>query len=457
MSKGQMGMNLNRIHNIYFIGIGGIGMSALARYFAANNKHVAGYDKTQTEITKELEKIGIKIHFEDSVSNIETRFLNSKDTLIVYTPAIPQTNEELIYFLNNNFQVLKRSQVLGLITKNKTCIAIAGTHGKTTTTSILGHLLKECNVEVTAFLGGISENYNSNLILQGNKIFVVEADEFDRSFLTLSPDYACITSMDADHLDIYGKAEDLEESFREFSKKLRPNGKLFVKKGLPIKGITYAIEEEADYVATNIKIENGTYVFDIKTPSQNIENLKFNLPGRHNLSNALIALAMAVEFGCSPYSLASALASYKGVKRRFTYQIKTEKLIFIDDYAHHPTEINAVYQAMREMYPNQKVIVIFQPHLYSRTRDFADEFAQSLSQFDTVLLLDIYPARELPIEGVTSKWLLSKIDNINKKLILKSEIVSEIKNSNAQIILTLGAGDIGAEVKHIKQKLDIAS
>ncbi|MCF6296044.1 MAG: UDP-N-acetylmuramate--L-alanine ligase [Flavobacteriaceae bacterium] len=450
-------MNLNSIHNIYFIGIGGIGMSALARYFAAKNKYVAGYDKTQTEITKELEKIDIKIHFEDSVSNIETRFLNPKDTLIVYTPAIPQTNEELTYFLNNNFQVLKRSQVLGLITKNKTCIAIAGTHGKTTTTSILGHLLKECNVEVTVFLGGISENYNSNLILQGNKVFVVEADEFDRSFLTLSPDFACITSMDADHLDIYGKAEDLEESFREFSKKLKPNGKLFVKKGLPIKGITYAIEEDADYMATNIKIENGAYVFDVKTPSQNIENLKFNLPGRHNLSNALIALAMAVEFGCSPYSLARALASYKGVKRRFTYQIKTEKLIFIDDYAHHPEEINAVYQAMCEMYPKRKVLVIFQPHLYSRTRDFADEFAQSLSQFDTVLLLDIYPARELPIEGVTSKWLLSKINNINKKLILKSEIVSEIKNYDTQIILTLGAGDIGEEVKHIKQKLEIAS
>jgi UDP-N-acetylmuramate--alanine ligase len=443
--------------NIYFIGIGGIGMSALARYFAALNKHVSGYDKTQTDITIELEKIGIKIHFEDSVSNIETPFLNPKDTLVIYTPAIPKSNKELTYFTHHKFQVLKRSQVLGLITNNKTCIAIAGTHGKTTTTSILGHLLKECNVEVTAFLGGISENYNSNLILQGNKVFVVEADEFDRSFLTLSPDFACITSMDADHLDIYGKAEDLEESFREFSKKIKPNGKLFVKKGLPIKGITYAIEEDADFIATNIKIENGTYVFDVKTPSQNIENLKFNLPGRHNLSNALIALAMAVEFGCPPYSLASALASYKGVKRRFTYQIKTEKLIFIDDYAHHPTEINAVYQAICEMYPNRKVLVIFQPHLYSRTRDFANEFAQSLSQFDTVLLLDIYPARELPIEGVTSKWLLSKINNINKKLILKSEIVSEIKNNNAQIILTLGAGDIGEEVKHIKQKLDIAS
>ena len=457
MSEGQMGMNLNSIHNIYFIGIGGIGMSALARYFVANNKHVAGYDRIQTEITDALQKIDIKIHFEDDVENIDKRCLSPGNTLVVYTPAISKTNQELTYFINNKFQVLKRSQVLGLITKNKTCIAIAGTHGKTTTTSILGHLLKECQVEVTAFLGGISENYNSNLILQGSKVFVVEADEFDRSFLTLSPDYACITSMDADHLDIYGESDALEKSFRDFSKKLKPNGKLFVKKGLPIKGITYAIEEDADYVATNIKIENGAYVFDVKTPSQNIENLKFNLPGRHNLSNALIALAMAIEFGCSPYSLVSALASYKGVKRRFTYQIKTEKLIFIDDYAHHPEEINAVYQAMCEMHPNRKVLVIFQPHLYSRTRDFVNEFAQSLSQFDTVLLLDIYPARELPIAGVTSQWLLSKINNINKKVILKSEIVSEIKKNNPQIILTLGAGDIGEEVKHIKQELDIAS
>lgn len=443
--------------NIYFIGIGGIGMSALARYFVVNNKHVAGYDKTQSENTNELEKLSIKVHFKDDVKNIDQRYLNPKDTLIVYTPAIPKSNIELAYFVHHNFQVMKRSQVLGLITQNTFCMAIAGTHGKTTTTSILGHLLKECNVEVTAFLGGISENYNSNLILQGSKVTVVEADEFDRSFLTLSPDFACITSMDADHLDVYGESEALQKSFIAFTKKLKPNGKLFVKKGLPIKGITYAIEEEADYMAKNIRIENGSYVFDVKTPNQNIESLKFNLPGRHNLSNALIALAMAVEYGCSPYNLASALATYKGVKRRFTYQIKTKKLIFIDDYAHHPEEINAVYQALCEMYPNRKVLVIFQPHLYSRTRDFVEEFAQSLSQFDTVLLLDIYPARELPIKGVTSKWLLSKINIINKKLISKSEIVSEIQKYNAQIILTLGAGDIGEEVKHIKQELVIAS
>ncbi len=457
MSEGQMRMNLNSIHNIYFIGIGGIGMSALARYFVANNKNVAGYDKTQTEITDGLESLGIPVHFNDNISKVSSQFKNVEDTLVVYTPAVPISHSELGYFKENQFKVLKRSQVLGLITENTICLAVAGTHGKTTTTSILGHLLKECDVEVTAFLGGISENYNSNLILQGNKVSVVEADEYDRSFLTLSPDYACITSMDADHLDIYGDSDSLQKSFVKFTERLKPNGKLFIKKGLPIKGITYAIEEDADYMATNIKIENGVYVFDVKTPNQNIENLLFNLPGRHNLSNALIALAMAVEFGCAPYSLASALASYKGVKRRFTYHIKTDDLIFIDDYAHHPNEINAVHQAVREMYPKKEVLVVFQPHLYSRTNDFIDGFAESLSQFDAVLLLEIYPARELPIEGVTSEWLLSKISNPKKKLINKSDIVSEIKKSKAQIIMTLGAGDIGIEVKHIKEELSIAS
>lgn len=450
-------MKLNSIHNIYFIGIGGIGMSALARYFVANKKHVAGYDKTRTEITDSLEDLGIKTHFEDDIKQIDSRFFNSETTLIVYTPAVPKDHKELNYFFDNGFEVLKRSTVLGEITKNTFCFAVAGTHGKTTTTSILGHLLYKCNVEVTAFLGGISQNYNSNLILSGTKVSVVEADEFDRSFLTLSPDMACITSMDADHLDIYGEAEELQKSFVEFSKKIKPNGKLFIKNGLPLKGITYGIDDNADYSAINIKIIDGAYVFDVKTPNAILKNFKFNLPGRHNLSNALIALAMTVEFGIPHHQLAEALASYQGVKRRFTYQIKTENLVFIDDYAHHPQEINAVYQAVREMYPNKKVLAIFQPHLFSRTRDFGDDFAESLSKFDEIILMEIYPAREVPIEGITSKWLFDKIKNENKKLIQKSELISEIKKSNAQIILTIGAGDIGEEVKHIKNALSVAS
>ncbi len=439
--------------NVYFIGIGGIGMSALARFFVANGKNVSGYDKTKSDITMALEDLEIKVHFEDSVSHIDKSFLDADKTLVVYTPAVPKDHKQLNYFQDNGFHIIKRAAILGEITKNTFCLAVAGTHGKTTTTSILGHLLNECDVPVTAFLGGISENYNSNLILNGTEVTVVEADEFDRSFLTLSPDMACITSMDADHLDIYGEAEELQKSFIEFSKKLKPNGKLFIKNGLPLEGITYGIEDDSDYSVQNIKIINGSYEFDVKTPTQTLKNFKFNLPGRHNLSNALIALAMSVEYGIPHQQLAKALASYKGVKRRFTYQIKTENLVFIDDYAHHPEEINAVHQAVREMYPHKKVLAVFQPHLFSRTRDFADDFAKSLSQFDDILLLDIYPARELPIEGITSEWLLEKITNPSKKCVSKSDLIPEIRRSNSEVILTIGAGDIGEEVKHIKKAL----
>jgi UDP-N-acetylmuramate--alanine ligase len=450
-------MNLSNIHNVYFLGIGGIGMSALARYFHANKKHVAGYDKTPTEITDELVALGIQIHFDDAIEHIATAFLNTEKTLVVYTPAIPKNHTEFLYFMNNGFHVLKRAQVLGLITENTFCLAVAGTHGKTTTTSILGHLMYECNVPLTAFLGGISENYNSNFIENGTEVSVVEADEFDRSFLTLSPDIACITSVDADHLDIYGDASEVKKSFEDFSKRVKLNGKLFVKRGLPLKGITYGIEDDSDYSVQSIKIENGAYVFDVKTPKTVIENIKFNLPGRHNLSNALIALAMAIEYGCPCQQLVKALASYKGVKRRFSCHIKTENFVFIDDYAHHPEEINAVHQAVREMYPNKKVLAVFQPHLFSRTRDFADDFAKSLSQFDEVLLLDIYPARELPIKGITSQWLLNKIDNKRKNVVSKIDLLAAIHSSNAQIVLTIGAGDIGEEVKRIKKEFSVAS
>ena len=450
-------MNLNAINNVYFIGIGGIGMSALARYFVAKGKDVAGYDKTPSDITEALQELGVEVHYSDSVAEINSAFLDSQHTLVVYTPAVPKDHSELNYFRNNNFEVYKRSQVLGEITKQTTCLAVAGTHGKTTTTSILGHLLNECNAPVTAFLGGISENYNSNLIINGTEVTVVEADEFDRSFLTLSPDLACITSMDADHLDIYGDATELTKTFKAFSECIKPDGKLFVKNGLPLKGITYGVDDDADYSAKNIRIINGSYVFDVQTPNGLYKDFQFNLPGRHNLSNAIIALAMAADYGCPYDQLAKGLASYKGVKRRFTYQIKTDDFVFIDDYAHHPEEINAVHQAVREMYPDRKVLAIFQPHLYSRTRDFVDGFAKSLSKFDEVLLLDIYPARELPIEGVTSEWLLEKIENSNKNLISKSAIVDAIKASNANVVLTIGAGDIGVEVKHIKEAFTVES
>lgn len=443
----------NQKQHIYFIGIGGIGMSALARYFVASGNAVAGYDKTPSDITNALEDLDIAIHFEDAISNIPNAFKNPKNTLVVYTPAVPKTHVQLNYFRDANFEIKKRSEVLGAITENTFCFAVAGTHGKTTTTSILGHLLKECDVDMTAFLGGISENYDSNLIINGTTVTAVEADEFDRSFLTLSPDYACITSMDADHLDIYGDASELIKSFEDFSKKIKPKGKLFVKNGLPIKGITYGIEDDSDYTAQHIRIEDGAYIFDVKTPKAVLKNFKFNLPGRHNLSNALVALAMTAEYGLPRPQLAKALASYKGVKRRFTYQIKQNDLVFIDDYAHHPEEINAVHQAVREMYPQDKVLAVFQPHLFSRTKDFVEAFATALSQFDEVLLLDIYPARELPIEGVNSQWLLDKIPNQNKKLTSKQDLVENIKKSTAKIILTIGAGDIGEEVKTIKKAL----
>lgn len=427
-------------------------MSALARYFMNIGKNVAGYDKTKTQLTDELQELGISIHYEDSIDLIEQEYLNKENTLIIITPAVPKNHSEWNYFTSNGFNVKKRAEVLGIITKDTFCFAVAGTHGKTTTSSILGHILYQSGVDVTAFLGGIVENYNSNLIGSGKTVTVVEADEFDRSFLHLHPNLACITSMDADHLDIYGDASAIEASFIEFSNKVTTNN-LFIAKGLPLKGKTIGINEEANYEAQNIRIENGFYVFDINTNQEIIENVKFSLPGHHNLSNALIAFSMAKSYGLDNNKIKEALATFKGVRRRFSFQIREEKIVYIDDYAHHPTEINAVHQAVRELYPNKKIMALFQPHLFSRTKDFIDGFAESLSKFDEIVLLDIYPARELPIEGVTSNWLLSKINNPKKKLIEKEEVLRTFENSNADVYITIGAGDIGEMVKNIKKVL----
>ena len=446
-------MNLNQIHNVYFIGIGGIGMSALARYFQFIGKNVAGYDKTPTQLTNELQENGIQIHFEDDVNLIDESFKNKENTLVVITPAVPKNHSEWNYFLSEGFTVKKRAEVLGIITKDTFCFAVAGTHGKTTTSSILGHVLYESGVDVTAFLGGIVEGYNTNLIGSGKTVTVVEADEFDRSFLHLHPNLSCVTSMDADHLDIYGDVAAIEESFREFAHKV-PSENLFIIKGLPLEGNTIAVNAGADYVAQNIKIENGFYVFDVKTKDEVIENVKFGLPGHHNLTNALLAFAMAKSYGVAVEKIKSALTTFKGVRRRFSFQIRDEKLVYIDDYAHHPTEINAVHQAVRELYPNKKIIACFQPHLFSRTKDFIDGFAESLSQFDEILLLEIYPARELPMEGVNSSWLLSKIKNENKRLVTKEELLTSFKNSDANVFVTIGAGDIGEMVKDVKKVLN---
>lgn len=442
-------MNLNAIHNVYFIGIGGIGMSAIAHYFASNGKQVAGYDKTPSQITKTLEAKGVEIHFEDALDNIPIPFLKKEETLIVYTPAIPENHLELNYFFEHNFSVLKRAEILGKITENTFCLAVAGTHGKTTTSSILGHIMAQVNA--TSFLGGISENYNSNLILGDDKISVVEADEYDRSFLQLSPDIACVTSMDADHLDVYGDSDALNTSFVEFTKEVSET--LIVAKGLPLKGITYAINEPSDYEAFNLKIESGKYIFDVKTPSAEIQNIEFSLPGRHNVMNALAALAMADVYGVSLENIKHSLSTFKGVRRRFSYKIKTEDFVLIDDYAHHPAEINAVESSIREMYPNETIVVVFQPHLFSRTRDFIDDFASELSKFDEVLLLDIYAAREEPIEGVNSKWLLNKLTQENKKLTQKNNLVKDIKNSSVKVVVMLGAGDIGVTINEVVDEL----
>lgn len=446
-------MNIPQIHNVFFIGIGGIGMSALARHFKTLGKNVVGYDKTPSVLTAELVSDGIDIHFTDEISLIPTDFY-IENTLVIITPAVPVTHSQWLFFIERGFVIKKRSEVLGLLTKDTFCFAVAGTHGKTTTTAILGHILLTAGIDVTAFVGGIVEGYNTNLIGNGKTVTVVEADEFDRSFLRLFPDMACITSTDADHLDIYGNVETIEATFQEFANKIQDNSKLFVAKNSIIKGQSVAIGSDADYQIINKRVVDGSYLFDIKTPTKTIENVGFALPGNHNLMNALMAVAMALNYGLSDENIKNGLATFKGIKRRFTYQIKSENCVYIDDYAHHPTEINAVHQAIRELYPNEKVLAVFQPHLFSRTKDFADEFARSLSQFDDILLLDIYPARELPIEGITSEWLLEKIDNPNKKLIQKSELITEILKTKNKIIVTIGAGNIGEMVCDVKKALE---
>ena len=445
--------SLNNINNFYFVGIGGIGMSALARYFNLQGKNVFGYDKTPSDITNALIAEGISIQFKDEESLIPEVIQKNENTLIVCTPAIPKSNRILSWLNSGNYQITKRSELLGEISKNSICLAVAGTHGKTTTSAILGHLLASCNMSVTAFLGGVSENFNSNLIYNGSDIMVVEADEFDRSFLHLQPDIACITSMDADHLDIYGTSSELENTFIEFSELVPDSKNLLFKKGLPLKGNSVSATENADFEARNVRIEDGSYVFDLITPSEVINNLRFHLPGRHNMFNAVTALGMAILAGTPTHCLPKALQDFKGVKRRFSYKIRTENLVLIDDYAHHPTEIDALYQAVTEMYPDNKKLIVFQPHLFSRTQDFAKEFAKSLSFFDEIILLDIYPAREEPIEGVTSKWLLDKIENKNKKIVNKEELAIEIKSSDCKIKLMVGAGDIGVEVESVTKYL----
>lgn len=436
--------SLENYQNFYFVGIGGIGMSALARYFNASGKNVLGYDKNKTKLTSALISEGIDIVFEDVV-NEKISELNPENTLVIFTPAIKKLSI-LDYFNDNRFLVLKRAKVLGLITENTACIAIAGTHGKTTTSSLVAHLSKEANLPFSAFLGGIAENFKSNFLFNGSEISVVEADEYDRSFLNLSPDWAAITSTDADHLDIYGDKATIEQGFRDFANLIPSDHQLFVRKGINIgrPAKTYAVNEEADYYSDNIREIGDKIYFDFHTPNEEISDFVWEIPGIHNVENATVAIAILNNLGVDFETLKRGIANFKGIKRRYTKHNFENGKIYIDDYAHHPTELNAVIGSIKTFYPDKKLLVVFQPHLFSRTRDFADGFAESLNNADELILLDIYPARELQenFEGVSSKWLSEKIKLENKEVSTLDEAFEKIKNKDFDVLLTVGAGNI---------------
>ena len=461
-------MNVKELKYVYFIGIGGIGMSALARYFNFYGKQVAGYDRTTSPLTQTLADEGISVHYTDSLLEIpsDIRSLENKhQILVVYTPAIPKESEELNFFIKNQYTVLKRSQVLGLIIKDKRGIAVAGTHGKTSVTTTTAHLLKQSTIDCSAFLGGISKNYQTNFLFSPNSDYVVvEADEYDRSFHQLFPEIAVVTAMDADHLDIYGTHEAVIESFYQFMKQITIGGILILKQGLNIAPIETTLENhaikvfrysmnnpESDFHAMNIRKTEGRYLFDIKTPTGVIADISFNLPGPVNIENSVAAVAVAYSCKMSPEQIAAGLETFMGVKRRFDYHVKTDSIVYIDNYAHHPEEIKACLTAVRDFYPGKKITTIFQPHLFSRTKDFATEFAKSLSLSDELLLLDIYPAREKPIEGVTSKIIFDNVTCKEKTLISKDEIISILQRKNIEILLTVGAGDVDTFCDRIKE------
>ncbi|MDR3246548.1 MAG: UDP-N-acetylmuramate--L-alanine ligase [Prevotellaceae bacterium] len=444
----------------YFIGIGGIGMSAIARYYKHEGYEVAGYDKTPSDLTVELENEGINIHFDDCAANIPEQF-GHKDTLVVYTPAIPDNSVELSYFRAKGNEPVKRSAVLGMIAKDKKVLAVAGTHGKTTTSTLLAHLLSIASDGCTAFLGGISKNYNSNLILAKNNVMVAEADEYDRSFLRLFPHIAIVTAADADHLDIYGTEKEMKKSFGDFVSQIDSNGALILKKGteIPLEKLSCKIysysynDETTDFYAFNIALKQGFYKFDIHTPMGVIDRCTLGLPGWVNIENAVAAVAAAILAGADKDKLGTALCSFSGVKRRFDVRLNTPVHVYIDDYAHHPEELRASITSVKQMFPGRKVLGIFQPHLYSRTRDFVADFAESLSLLDELILLDIYPARELPIEGVTSEIIFDKVQLANKKMCSKTELLNLLHDADIDVLMTLGAGDIDRFVEPITELL----
>jgi UDP-N-acetylmuramate--alanine ligase len=447
---------LDTIKNIYFIGIGGIGMSALARYFAAKGCVVSGYDKTKTILTEALSELGIDIHYEDNIDLIDKHA-----SVVVYTPAIQESHKELTYFRANGYEVVKRSDILGWITEGTVNICVAGTHGKTTVSTMIAHLLRDTGYGCTAFLGGIAANYNTNFWSNDNNVVVVEADEYDRSFLKLNPSVAVITSIDADHLDIYKTPEAFEDAFVSFSEKVKPDGLLLAKKGLAreasfdvSKLVTYSLNGEAASIyAKDIRVVDGAYTFTVVGPNWQIEELVLNMGGLHNIENAIVAVAVAVHLGIAPEKIKVSLANFAGVKRRFEYLIKTESQVLIDDYAHHPAELAALISGVRSLYAGEKLTLVFQPHLFSRTQDLCDGFAASLSAADEVVLLPIYPARELPIPGVTSEMIIHKMSNQNVVLLEKEALQDWVKTHQPKLLVMAGAGDIDVLIRNIKNDL----
>lgn len=455
-------VHISQFDRAYFIGVGGIGMSALARYFNNLGWKVAGYDKTATPLTKKIEEEGISVHYNDLGPSIPDFFLNKEKTLVIYTPAIPKNHGELLHVQHNDFHLFKRAEVLGMITRNSKAIGVAGTHGKTTTSTMLAHILNYSELKCNAFLGGISTNFNSNFISSTeSELTVIEADEFDRSFLQLTPFASIITSTDADHLDIYGNEEQILNGFQEYIELTNENG--FVIQHINAKinhdsSITYNAEVHessnlAKFNAHNLQFNNGEFTFDLDTPSKHWNNIILGIPGIHNVANATACIITAIELGISEKTIRESLESFKGVKRRFEYHLKEKNKVYIDDYAHHPTEIQAFISSVKMLYPKKKITAVFQPHLFTRTRDFFNEFANQLSEVDDLILLPVYPAREEPISGITSDALLQKINGKQKMILTPEKAIDHCINSDSEIILTMGAGDIDRIIKPIKEGL----
>ena len=453
---------MNKYNRYFFLGIGGIGMSALARYFKTKGFEVAGYDRSETKLTQDLATEGIQVIYNQELNHIPAEYMNPKSTLIIVTPAIPEEHSQLQYFKENNFIIQKRAQVLGDITRQSKGICVAGTHGKTTTSTIAAHLLYQSQVTCSAFLGGISNNYNTNLLLSKDSNYVViEADEYDRSFHQLSPYMAVITSADADHLDIYETADAFRESFEHFTSLIRPGGALIMRKGIDIKprlqkGVkvyTYSMNDGGDFSAENIKVGKGEIKFDFVTPTDRINDVRLGVPVMINVENSVAAMALAWLNGVTAEELRVGISSFSGIYRRFNIVYKSDSVVYMDDYAHHPSELNASISSIRALYPDRKITGIFQPHLYTRTRDFAADFASALSKLDELILLDIYPARELPIEGVSSDIILCNVTLEHKTLCSKENLLTLLKEKDLDVLVTFGAGDIDKFVPLIKKQL----